>query len=148
MREPGRKLVDRPPQRPLRIQIEVPREVHEGEEDVPHLVLDRARFAEVDRLVELRQLFGHLGSRPSPVFPVEPHPRHLLADPLRTGEGRHAARHAAQDSALALLPVSYTHLDVYKRQLSARRILAENGIAPLHPVEALAEAYGLSPDVR
>ena len=32
--------------------------------------------------------------------------------------------------------------------LSARRILAENGIAPLHPVEALAEAYGLSPDVR
>jgi glycerol-3-phosphate dehydrogenase subunit C len=32
--------------------------------------------------------------------------------------------------------------------LSARRILAENGHAPLHPVEALAEAYGLSPDVR
>ncbi|MGO9833035.1 MAG: heterodisulfide reductase-related iron-sulfur binding cluster [Polyangiaceae bacterium] len=32
--------------------------------------------------------------------------------------------------------------------LSARRILAENGLAPLHPVEALAEAYGLSPDVR
>jgi glycerol-3-phosphate dehydrogenase subunit C len=32
--------------------------------------------------------------------------------------------------------------------LSARRILAENGVAPLHPVEALAEAYGLSPDVR
>jgi glycerol-3-phosphate dehydrogenase subunit C len=31
--------------------------------------------------------------------------------------------------------------------LSARRILAENGHAPLHPVEALAEAYGLSPDV-
>jgi glycerol-3-phosphate dehydrogenase subunit C len=32
--------------------------------------------------------------------------------------------------------------------LSARRILAENGRAPLHPVEALAEAYGLSPDVH
>jgi glycerol-3-phosphate dehydrogenase subunit C len=32
--------------------------------------------------------------------------------------------------------------------LAARRILAENGAAPLHPVEALADAYGLSPDVR
>ncbi len=32
--------------------------------------------------------------------------------------------------------------------LSARRILAENGLAPLHPVEALAEAYGLSPSTR
>jgi len=32
--------------------------------------------------------------------------------------------------------------------LSARRILAETGIAPLHPVEAMAEAYGLAPDVR
>jgi glycerol-3-phosphate dehydrogenase subunit C len=32
--------------------------------------------------------------------------------------------------------------------LSARRIEAETGRAPLHPVEALAEAYGLTPDVR
>jgi glycerol-3-phosphate dehydrogenase subunit C len=32
--------------------------------------------------------------------------------------------------------------------LSARRILAENKRQPLHPVEALAEAYGISPDVR
>jgi glycerol-3-phosphate dehydrogenase subunit C len=29
--------------------------------------------------------------------------------------------------------------------LSARRILAETGKAPLHPVEALAEAYGVMP---
>jgi glycerol-3-phosphate dehydrogenase subunit C len=29
--------------------------------------------------------------------------------------------------------------------LSGRRILAETGIAPLHPVEAMAEAYGLAP---
>ena len=32
--------------------------------------------------------------------------------------------------------------------LSARRILGETGSAPLHPVEALAEAYGIAPDVR
>jgi glycerol-3-phosphate dehydrogenase subunit C len=32
--------------------------------------------------------------------------------------------------------------------LSARRILAETDHAPLHPVEAMAEAYGLAPDVR
>ncbi|HEY6459680.1 MAG TPA: heterodisulfide reductase-related iron-sulfur binding cluster, partial [Polyangiaceae bacterium] len=31
--------------------------------------------------------------------------------------------------------------------LSARRILGETGHAPLHPVEALAEAYGIAPDV-
>jgi glycerol-3-phosphate dehydrogenase subunit C len=32
--------------------------------------------------------------------------------------------------------------------LSARRILQENGRAPLHPVEAMAEAYGIGPEVR
>ncbi|MGH7294286.1 MAG: heterodisulfide reductase-related iron-sulfur binding cluster [Polyangiaceae bacterium] len=32
--------------------------------------------------------------------------------------------------------------------LSARRILAETGKSPLHPAEALAEAYGVAPDVR
>ncbi len=32
--------------------------------------------------------------------------------------------------------------------LSAQRILAENKRAPLHPVEALAEAYGLAPEMR
>ena len=32
--------------------------------------------------------------------------------------------------------------------LSARRIEGETGHAPLHPVEALAVAYGISPDVR
>ncbi|MGD0525193.1 MAG: heterodisulfide reductase-related iron-sulfur binding cluster [Polyangiaceae bacterium] len=32
--------------------------------------------------------------------------------------------------------------------LSSRRILAETGVSPLHPVEALAEAYGLAPDVK
>ena len=32
--------------------------------------------------------------------------------------------------------------------LAARRILAENGRSALHPVEALADAYGVSPDVR
>jgi glycerol-3-phosphate dehydrogenase subunit C len=32
--------------------------------------------------------------------------------------------------------------------LSARRILAETGVSPLHPVEALAEAYGVAPDVK
>jgi glycerol-3-phosphate dehydrogenase subunit C len=32
--------------------------------------------------------------------------------------------------------------------LSARRILAETGRPPLHPVEALAEAYGIAPDVK
>ncbi|HXX69122.1 MAG TPA: heterodisulfide reductase-related iron-sulfur binding cluster [Polyangiaceae bacterium] len=32
--------------------------------------------------------------------------------------------------------------------LSARRILFENGRSPLHPIEALAEAYGIAPDVR
>ncbi len=32
--------------------------------------------------------------------------------------------------------------------LSGRRILQENGRPPLHPVEALAEAYGVAPDVR
>jgi glycerol-3-phosphate dehydrogenase subunit C len=32
--------------------------------------------------------------------------------------------------------------------LSARRILQENGRSPLHPVEALAEAYGIAPEVR
>jgi hypothetical protein len=30
--------------------------------------------------------------------------------------------------------------------LSARRILAENGREALHPVEALAKAYGITPD--
>ena len=32
--------------------------------------------------------------------------------------------------------------------LSARRILGETGRAPLHPVEAMAEAYGVAPDVK
>jgi glycerol-3-phosphate dehydrogenase subunit C len=32
--------------------------------------------------------------------------------------------------------------------LAARRILAENERAPLHPVEALADAYGLTTDVH
>lgn len=32
--------------------------------------------------------------------------------------------------------------------LAARRILSENGRSPLHPVEALAEAYGIAPEVR
>jgi glycerol-3-phosphate dehydrogenase subunit C len=32
--------------------------------------------------------------------------------------------------------------------LSARRILAESGVSPMHPVEALAEAYGVAPDVK
>jgi glycerol-3-phosphate dehydrogenase subunit C len=32
--------------------------------------------------------------------------------------------------------------------LAARRILAENGKTPLHPVEALADAYDVSPDIR
>ena len=31
--------------------------------------------------------------------------------------------------------------------LSARRILAETQRTPLHPVEALAEAYGLAPEM-
>jgi glycerol-3-phosphate dehydrogenase subunit C len=31
--------------------------------------------------------------------------------------------------------------------LAARRILAENGLAAVHPVEVLADAYGLTPDV-
>ncbi len=32
--------------------------------------------------------------------------------------------------------------------LAARRILAENHTTPVHPVEALAEAYGIAPEVR
>ncbi len=32
--------------------------------------------------------------------------------------------------------------------LSARRILAENEREPLHPVEALAQAYGVAPDIQ
>jgi glycerol-3-phosphate dehydrogenase subunit C len=32
--------------------------------------------------------------------------------------------------------------------LAARRILAENERTPLHPVEAMAEAYGVAPEVR
>ena len=32
--------------------------------------------------------------------------------------------------------------------LAARRILAETERAPLHPVEAIAEAYGLAPEVH
>jgi glycerol-3-phosphate dehydrogenase subunit C len=32
--------------------------------------------------------------------------------------------------------------------LSARRILQDNGRAPLHPIEAMAEAYGIGPNVR
>jgi glycerol-3-phosphate dehydrogenase subunit C len=32
--------------------------------------------------------------------------------------------------------------------LAAQRIVAENGMTPKHPVEVLAEAYGLAPDVR
>jgi hypothetical protein len=32
--------------------------------------------------------------------------------------------------------------------LSARRIEGETGRAPLHPVEAMAVAYGIAPDVR
>jgi glycerol-3-phosphate dehydrogenase subunit C len=32
--------------------------------------------------------------------------------------------------------------------LAARRILAENERVPLHPVEAMAEAYGIAPEVR
>jgi glycerol-3-phosphate dehydrogenase subunit C len=31
--------------------------------------------------------------------------------------------------------------------LAARRILAENGLAAVHPVEVLADAYGLTPDI-
>ncbi len=31
--------------------------------------------------------------------------------------------------------------------LSARRILAENGLTPKHPVEVMAEAYGVAPEV-
>ncbi len=31
--------------------------------------------------------------------------------------------------------------------LAARRILAENGLTPMHPVEVLAEAYGVAPEV-
>jgi glycerol-3-phosphate dehydrogenase subunit C len=31
--------------------------------------------------------------------------------------------------------------------LAARRILAENGLPAVHPVEVLADAYGLTPDV-
>jgi glycerol-3-phosphate dehydrogenase subunit C len=40
------------------------------------------------------------------------------------------------------------HLVVTDCALSARRILAENERAPLHPVEALARAYGLEPEIR
>ena len=32
--------------------------------------------------------------------------------------------------------------------LAARRILAENGISPKHPVEVMAEAYGVAPEVH
>ncbi len=32
--------------------------------------------------------------------------------------------------------------------LAARRILAENGLTPKHPVELMAEAYGVAPEVR
>jgi glycerol-3-phosphate dehydrogenase subunit C len=32
--------------------------------------------------------------------------------------------------------------------LAARRILAENGITPKHPVEVMAEAYGVAPDAH
>ena len=31
--------------------------------------------------------------------------------------------------------------------LAARRILAENGLTPKHPVEVMAEAYGVAPEV-
>ena len=31
--------------------------------------------------------------------------------------------------------------------LAARRILAENGLTAMHPVEVLAEAYGVAPEM-
>jgi hypothetical protein len=31
--------------------------------------------------------------------------------------------------------------------LAARRILAENGRTPKHPIEVLAEAYGVAPGI-
>jgi glycerol-3-phosphate dehydrogenase subunit C len=52
------------------------------------------------------------------------------AQKLTRGVESAAARTVATDCALA-----------------ARRILAENGVAARHPVEILAEAYGVAPDV-
>ncbi len=57
--------------------------------------------------------------------------------------GRHYARKLVQGIEAAEPQVVVTDC-----ALSARRILAENGRQPLHPVEALAEAYGVSPEVR
>ena len=57
--------------------------------------------------------------------------------------GRHYAKKMARGIEAAEPQVVVTDC-----ALSARRILAENKRAALHPVEALAEAYGVSPDVR
>ena len=62
------------------------------------------------------------------------HLRHHMGQQCVAGD---IERHAQEDVAAALVPVSYTHLDVYKRQ-------ALNGVAD----SAQIEAAGLRPDAR
>jgi glycerol-3-phosphate dehydrogenase subunit C len=57
--------------------------------------------------------------------------------------GRHYARKLVRGIEAAEAQVVVTDC-----ALSARRILAENSRSALHPAEALAEAYGILPDVR
>jgi glycerol-3-phosphate dehydrogenase subunit C len=58
-----------------------------------------------------------------------------------------AGRHFAQKLARGI-EAAEPSIVVTDCALSARRILAENERVALHPVEALAEAYGLAPGVR
>ena len=79
-------------------------EVHEREEHVAHLLLDRARVAPRRwRRSSSPSSSVDLGARAARVLPVEADARDLLADALRARERRHAARHAAEEPALALL---------------------------------------------
>src|SRR5581483_11243466 len=98
-----RELVDRPAERALGIDLEVAREIHEREEAIAHLFLDRVGVLLFDGGFELAEFLADLGARALLVLPIEADAGDLLADALGARERGERSRNAGEDAPIAFL---------------------------------------------
>jgi len=87
----------------LGIEIELARQVRDGEQQVAQLVGHGLAVSACAGVVEFSQLFLHLVAHARSVGPVEAHRAGLLARAHGAYQGRGAARNAVEGALLALL---------------------------------------------
>src|SRR4029078_9650064 len=96
--EAALELRSRVDERVLGVDAELASEVHDGEQEIAELAVDRGRVAGPRRRADLVDLLADLVERALPARPVEADLRHLRPDLLRPGEGG-AGLHAIEDAA-------------------------------------------------